>query len=159
MSRRELASYRASRVGIIFQSFNLISHYTALQNVETALLFTDTPPKNRRRIAGQALEELGLGDRLTHRPADLSGGEQQRVAVARALVKKPEILFADEPTGNLDYENSRQIGELLTRLNNAGLTILMVTHNLELAGQETGRTIRMHYGRIVEDAGKTGGHA
>jgi putative ABC transport system ATP-binding protein len=159
MSRRELASYRASRVGIIFQSFNLISHYTALQNVETALLFTDTPPKNRRRIAGEALEELGLGDRLTHRPADLSGGEQQRVAVARALVKKPEILFADEPTGNLDYENSRQIGELLTRLNNAGLTILMVTHNLELAGQETGRTIRMHYGRIVEDAGKTGGHA
>jgi putative ABC transport system ATP-binding protein len=154
MSKRELASYRASKVGMIFQSFNLISHYTAQQNVETALLFTGVPSAERRRRAAEILGELGLADRVQHRPADLSGGEQQRVAVARALVKKPEILFADEPTGNLDYDNSRQIGDILTRLNNDGLTIVMVTHNLELAGQETHRTITMHYGKITDTTGR-----
>jgi len=150
MSRRQLSSYRAHKVGMVFQSFNLISHYTALQNVETALYFNDTPSGERRRRAGEILEQLGLADRITHRPADLSGGEQQRVAVARAIVKKPEILFADEPTGNLDYDNALQIASLLTSLNAEGLTVVLVTHNLELAQQRARRTIRMQYGRIVE---------
>jgi putative ABC transport system ATP-binding protein len=149
LSRRELASYRASKVGMVFQSFNLIAHYTALQNVETALYFNNTPPKERRRLASAILEQLGLGDRLTHRPADLSGGEQQRVAVARAIVKRPDLLFADEPTGNLDFENAQQIVALLTGLHRDGLTVVMVTHNLELAQKHTERTIRMQYGRIL----------
>jgi putative ABC transport system ATP-binding protein len=149
LSRRQLAAYRAQKVGMVFQSFNLISHYTALQNVETALYFNGTPPKERRKRATAILEQLGLADRMTHRPADLSGGEQQRVAVARAIVKKPEILFADEPTGNLDYENAQQIISLLTSLNRDGLTLVLVTHNLEMAQQYSHRTIRLQYGRIV----------
>ena len=149
MSRRQLSAYRAHKVGMIFQSFNLISHYTALQNVETALLFNKTPAKERRRLASEALEHLGLADRLTHKPSDLSGGEQQRVAVARAIVKKPEILFADEPTGNLDYDNAEQIAALLTALNKEGLTIVMVTHNLDMAQECAHRTIKMQYGKII----------
>lgn len=157
MSRRQLAAYRAHKVGMIFQSFNLISHYTALQNVETALYFNGTPPRERHRLATAILEQLGLTDRMSHRPADLSGGEQQRVAVARAIVKKPEILFADEPTGNLDYENAEQINSLLASLNRDGLTVVMVTHNKEMAEQYTHRTIRLQYGRIVEGGvGKPG---
>jgi putative ABC transport system ATP-binding protein len=151
LSRRELASYRAQKVGMIFQSFNLISHYSALQNVETALYFNRTPSKDRRRLALAILEQLGLADRISHRPADLSGGEQQRVAVARAIVKQPDILFADEPTGNLDFDNAQQIASLLTTLNRAGLTIVMVTHNLELAQQKTNRILRMQYGRVLQD--------
>lgn len=150
VSRKERARQRARKIGMIFQSFNLIAHYTALQNVETALYFNDTPPAERRRLAEEALGRLGLSDRLTHRPADLSGGEQQRVAVARAIVKKPEILFADEPTGNLDYENSRLISSLIRHYNNDGLTIVLVTHNLEMARELSHRVVRMEYGRVVD---------
>ena len=150
MSRRQLSAYRAHKVGMIFQSFNLISHYTALQNVETALYFNGTAPNERRRLSIQILEQLGLADRMTHRPADLSGGEQQRVAVARAIVKSPEILFADEPTGNLDFENAEAIVNLLMKLNRDGLTIVLVTHNLEMAQHYTQRTIRMQYGRVIQ---------
>jgi putative ABC transport system ATP-binding protein len=158
MSRRQLAAYRARKVGMVFQSFNLISHYTAQQNVETALYFNGTSPRERKRMAAAMLDQLGLADRLTHRPADLSGGEQQRVAVARAIVKKPEILFADEPTGNLDFENAKQIADLLSDLNHAGLTIVMVTHNLEMAQEFAHKTIRMQYGKIMsESAGTTVG--
>ena len=151
-SRRELSAYRARRVGIVFQSFNLIAHYSALQNVEAALLFNHTPHEKRRSLAGAMLDQLGLADRASHRPADLSGGEQQRVALARAIVKHPEILFADEPTGNLDEDNSRQIVELLANLNRNGLTVVMVTHNLEMARTYARRIIRMHYGKVVDDA-------
>jgi putative ABC transport system ATP-binding protein len=157
MSRRQLAAYRAHKIGMIFQSFNLISHYSALQNVEMALCFNGTPPKERKRLATEMLERLGLADRLTHKPSDLSGGEQQRVAVARAIVKKPEILFADEPTGNLDFENAQQIASLLTSLNHDGLTVVLVTHNLEMAQRTTQRTIRMQYGHVVESQKTTGG--
>ncbi len=149
MNRRSLAAYRAHRVGMVFQSFNLISHHTALKNVELALLFNNTPGRERHRLASSMLERLGLGDRLTHRPGDLSGGEQQRVAIARALVKQPEIIFADEPTGNLDHDNARQIGDLLTALNREGLTIVMVTHDLDLAARYARRTVRMNYGALV----------
>ncbi len=151
LSRRQLSAYRAKKVGMIFQSFNLISHYTAVQNVETALYFNGSTPRERRSLATGVLEQLGLGDRLQHRPADLSGGEQQRVAVARAIVKKPEILFADEPTGNLDYDNAVQIITLLGGLHRDGLTIMLVTHNLELAKDQTNRVIRMQYGRVLPE--------
>ncbi len=149
LTRRQLAAYRARKVGMVFQSFNLISHYTALQNVETALYFNGTSPRERRERSTAILGKLGLADRLMHRPADLSGGEQQRVAVARAIVKSPELLFADEPTGNLDFENALQITELLAALNREGLTIIMVTHNLDLARQYSHRIMRMQYGKVV----------
>ena len=149
LSRRELAAYRARQIGMVFQSFNLISHYTALQNVETALLFNDTPRRERRARATAVLEQLGLSDRITHRPADLSGGEQQRVALARAIVKNQAILLADEPTGNLDHDNAVQTIALLSQLNRQGITVVMVTHNLELARQHATRIIWMDYGHIV----------
>jgi len=152
LSRRELASYRAHRVGMIFQSFNLISHRTALQNVELALYFNQTPRTERVRRATETLEQLGLGDRLDHRPADLSGGEQQRVAIARALVKKPEMLFADEPTGNLDRENCTQIAAILTDLNRQGITVIMVTHDPDLASSHAQRTVRLVYGQVAGGA-------
>jgi putative ABC transport system ATP-binding protein len=148
-SRKEISNYRASKIGMIFQSFNLIQHYTALENVEAALLFNQTSPKERRVLAMATLDQLGMTDRMLHRPSDLSGGEQQRVAVARAIVKKPEILFADEPTGNLDLENATAIADLLSRLNSDGLTVVIVTHNLDLAEQYTDRTIKMQYGKVV----------
>ncbi len=149
LSGRELAAYRARRIGMMFQSFNLVAHRTAVENVELALYFNGCPPRERRPRAGAILERLGLADRLDHRPADLSGGEQQRVALARALVKEPEILFADEPTGDLDRDNAEQIMELLAGLNRGGLTVVMVTHDLELAGRRARRAVRMHYGKIV----------
>ncbi len=152
-SRKDLAAYRAHRVGMIFQTFNLLPHHTALRNVEVALYFNDTPRHERHRRAAEILSSLGMGDRLEHRPSALSGGEQQRVAIARALVKRPEVIFADEPTGNLDYENARQISALLTNLNDEGLTVVMVSHDLELARSICGRIIKMHYGRVVEDSG------
>jgi putative ABC transport system ATP-binding protein len=150
LNRREIASYRAHQVGMVFQSFNLIHHRSALENVEMALYFNHTQHKDRVAKSTAMLELLGLGDRLTHRPSDLSGGEQQRVALARALVKGPKVLFADEPTGNLDQDNAQQISELLSRLNRDGLTIVMVTHNLDTARQYAHRVVKMHYGRIVE---------
>jgi len=151
LSRQELAAYRAHKVGMIFQSFNLIQHHTALKNVELSLLFNHTPHRERKQLAEETLVRLGLADRMHHRPADLSGGEQQRVAIARALVKKPEILFADEPTGNLDGDNTNQIAKLLSELNQNNLTIVMVTHDLELARQCTRRNVNMHYGKLQND--------
>ena len=151
LSRKSLARYRAERVGMVFQSFNLLHHFTALANVELALYFTDTPPAERRRRSLHVLEQLGLADRMEHHPSDLSGGEQQRVAMARALVKHPEILFADEPTGNLDQENSRQIADLLSELHRGGLTVILVSHDIELVSARAQRCVRMHYGRIVSD--------
>jgi putative ABC transport system ATP-binding protein len=149
LSRRELSAYRSRSVGMVFQTFNLIGHYTALQNVEIALYFGSLSRQERRLKSEAMLERLGLADRMDHRPADLSGGEQQRVAMARALVKEPRILLADEPTGNLDFDNARQIAELLAELNAAGLTVLLVTHDLALARQHAGRIVRMRYGEMT----------
>ncbi|MBA4313024.1 MAG: ABC transporter ATP-binding protein [Chlorobiaceae bacterium] len=156
MTKRELALYRAKKVGMVFQSFNLIPQFTALQNVEIALYFNGTNAKERRRQSQAILEQLGLSDRVTHKPADLSGGEQQRVALARAIVKKPEILFADEPTGNLDYENAQQIASLINNLNKENYTIILVTHNIELAKKNSNRIIKMQYGKIAEGDGAKG---
>ncbi len=158
LSSRQLAGYRARKAGMVFQSFNLLGHYSAVQNVETALYFSSVPRSGRRQLAESVLAQVGLADRSSHRPDHLSGGEQQRIAVARAIVKKPEILFADEPTGNLDLENATQIVELLSGLNQAGLTVVMVTHNLELARRYAHRCVRMQYGRLmgVPDGGAQG---
>lgn len=151
VSRRDLAAYRACRVGVVFQSFNLLAHHTALRNVELALYFNDTPRRERRRLAAEALERVGLAERLDHRPPDLSGGEQQRVAIARALVKRPDVVFADEPTGNLDQENSAVILDALRGLNREGITVVIVTHDVETASRLTGRVLRMRYGRIESE--------
>ena len=151
LNRKELAAYRAQKVGMVFQSFNLIPHRTALGNVELALYFDDTPRRQRQRKAAEMLERLALGDRMDHRPADLSGGEQQRVAMARALVKSPQLLFADEPTGNLDQDNTQQIASLLTDLNKQGLTVVLVTHDLDMAGKYAHRCVKMRYGRMVDE--------
>ncbi len=153
LSRRELSAYRAHMVGMVFQSFNLLPHRTAIENVELALYFNDTPRAERRERSEEILLRLGLADRLDHKPSDLSGGEQQRVALARALVKKPKILLADEATGNLDHENTQLIANLLTELNTDGLSVVLVTHDLDLAHQIAGRTIRLNYGRIVTENG------
>jgi putative ABC transport system ATP-binding protein len=150
LSRRELALWRSRHVGMVFQSFNLIPHRTALQNVELALLFGGTPREDRSKRAASQLERLGLGDRLHHRPADLSGGEQQRVALARALVKDPRLLLADEPTGNLDQENAAGTARTLAEMNRSGMTVILVTHDPSLADGDAHRTIRMNYGKVVD---------
>jgi len=149
LTPRGRAEYRATRVGMVFQSFNLIAHRTALQNVELALFFDGTPKAQRKERAFAMLTRLGLQDRTDHLPALLSGGEQQRVAIARALVKEPQLLFADEPTGNLDLENAQQIASLLTELNGDGITVILVTHDLELAARHASRTEHMHYGKMT----------
>ena len=149
LSRREMSRYRARHVGMIFQSFQLVPHYTARENVELALRFgrTDVPVER----AVERLRELGLGDRLDHRPADLSGGEQQRVAIARALVGEPDILLADEPTGNLDADNTARTVALLAEQAAAGRAVVMTTHDLSLAAAHADRTIRLEYGRVAEE--------
>ncbi len=151
MRPNELADYRARHVGMVFQSFNLIAYRSALQNVALGMLFLNVSAKERDRRARTILERLGLGDRLDHRPGDLSGGEQQRVVLARALVKEPALLLADEPTGNLDQATSREIAQLLTKLNTDGLTIVLVTHDLALAEDDAHRTLRMSYGVIEQE--------
>jgi putative ABC transport system ATP-binding protein len=156
LSRRELSTYRAMRIGMMFQSFNLVHHRSAIENVELALYFNGCPVRERRPRAAAMLDRLGLAGRATHRPGDLSGGEQQRVALARALVKSPEVLFADEPTGNLDRENADQIMALLRELNARGLTVVMVTHDVEIAGRNARRIVRMHYGRVEPGSGVCG---
>jgi predicted ABC-type transport system involved in lysophospholipase L1 biosynthesis ATPase subunit len=149
---RALARYRARAVGFVFQAFNLLPQHSALRNVELALLFAGLPARERRRRAGDVLERLGLGDRLDHRPADLSGGEQQRVALARALAKDPELLLADEPTGNLDEGSAHRVAELLRDQSDLGIAVVAVTHDSVLADRVANRKLRLHYGRLVETA-------
>jgi ABC-type lipoprotein export system ATPase subunit len=151
LSRKQLSEFRAHQTGIIFQSFNLIPHYSALKNVELALVFLEFSAGERRARATETLTRLGLGDRMTHKPGDLSGGEQQRVAIARAIVKNPDLILADEPTGNLDHDNTRQIMKYLEDLNNRGMTVILVTHDTEMASHCARRIIKMQYGRIISD--------
>ncbi|MEZ5066016.1 MAG: ABC transporter ATP-binding protein [bacterium] len=152
-SRRELATYRATRVGMIFQSFHLIPHYTAIENVELGLYFGPVrEPGERRSRSTELLERLGLGERLHHRPADLSGGEQQRVAIARALAGNPDVLLADEPTGNLDAENAALIAGLLREQREEGRAVVMTTHNLDLAHDAAERVVRLAYGKIAGES-------
>jgi len=150
MTANERAAYRLTTVGMIFQAYNLIQSRTALENVELPMVLAGRSRLERRREAKAALVAVGLGERLGHRPAELSGGEHQRVAIARALVNQPEILLADEPTGNLDSATSSEIMDmLLEALKKAGTTLIMVTHDDELARQAAGRVVRLKDGQIV----------
>jgi putative ABC transport system ATP-binding protein len=146
------AQLRNKQIGFIFQQFNLLSNTTALDNVALPLVYAGQDETTRRRKARQVLELVGLGDRLYNRPNQLSGGQQQRVAIARALVNDPTIVFADEPTGNLDSKTGADIERLLLKLHGQGATIIMVTHEKQLA-QIANRQICLQDGRIVRDTG------
>ena len=151
---RALSGVRASRIGFVFQQFFLVPSLTAANNVATGLLYRGVPARQRRQAAADALTEVGLADRTGHRPAELSGGECQRVAIARALVGRPALILADEPTGSLDSATSAGILALLAELNSRGTTILVVTHNPEIA-QAARRTILLRDGRIERDSEAT----
>jgi putative ABC transport system ATP-binding protein len=147
MSDRTRTAYRRQNMGFVFQAFNLLPVLSAVENAEIPLLLQGLSPKQARRRALEMLETLGLAHRANHRPDQLSGGEQQRVAVARALIHKPAVVWADEPTGNLDSEVTNVIAELLVRMNKTGQTIVLVTHNSQVA-ERAQRTLRMRDGRI-----------
>ena len=146
----ERTRHRASAMGFIFQAFNLIPVFTAIENVELPLLLAGNDPKEARKSARATLERVGLGERLNHRPTELSGGEQQRVTVARALAGRPGIVWADEPTGNLDSETAGQVMDLLRELHRDGLTLMLVTHDEEI-GASAQRRIVVRDGVIVTD--------
>ena len=151
LNKEELARYRRYQVGMIFQSFNLISSYTAIENVAFPLLFADVAKKDRFRRAEEMLIKVSLNARKDHRPAELSGGEQQRVAIARSLINHPKILLADEPTGNLDTKTSRQIVQLLSDLNkDQGLTVIMISHEESLQAEFADEVIHLCDGKVVE---------
>jgi putative ABC transport system ATP-binding protein len=146
----ELAVIRNGEIGFVFQTFNLLPRTDAIQNVELPLIYAGMPRTERRERARKALQAVGLGDRMEHRPNEMSGGERQRVAIARALVNSPAILLADEPTGNLDSKTGAEIMEFIDRLQEQGNTILLVTHEEELAARAA-RVVRVRDGNIVSD--------
>jgi len=149
---RELSAYRNRTVGFVFQSFNLQPAATALENVMLPLSLARMPARQRRTRAVECLTEVGLADRMRHRPAQLSGGQRQRVAVARALVTRPDIIIADEPTGNLDSERGREILDLLRRLNAEGITLIVITHDTGIA-EAAGRVLHIKDGKLTEWSG------
>jgi putative ABC transport system ATP-binding protein len=146
----ELANIRNHEIGFVFQTFNLLSRATALSNVELPLIYARVSVRERHRRAREALEKVGLGDRAKHQPNELSGGQRQRVALARALVNEPSILLADEPTGNLDSRTSAEMMELFDELNAAGNTMVVVTHEEDIAAHAR-RIVRLLDGKIVVD--------
>jgi putative ABC transport system ATP-binding protein len=150
MSDDELADVRNRDVGFVFQTFNLLPRMSALKNVEMPMIYAGVPRAARRERAAAALAHVGLAHRLPHGPAELSGGEQQRVAIARALVNHPAILLADEPTGNLDSRSGAEILAAVQALNASGMTVVMVTHDREVA-EHGGRIITLRDGRLVTD--------
>jgi len=152
LSREELAKYRLRVVGMVFQSFNLIASMTLAENVELPLRFAEVERKQRQRLASEALDRVGLRARLHHRPSELSGGEQQRAALARALINRPQLLLADEPTGNLDSHTGTEIMELVRGFNgDLGMTVVMVTHERALAERYAQRMIFLADGKLVDD--------
>lgn len=162
MSDRERTDHRAQRMGFVFQFYNLMPVLTAVENVELPLLVTRVPQKEARARAVAALEMVGVGQRASNLPEELSGGERQRVTIARSLVNEPAIVWADEPTGDLDSEKAREVVELMRRLNQeAGLTFVIVTHDISV-GRATDRIVRMLDGRVAEELEVSGvrpGHA
>lgn len=146
----QLAEIRNKKIGFVFQAFNLLPRLTALNNVEIPMIYGGIPASQRLKKAKEALEKVGLGDRINHKPNELSGGQNQRVAIARALVNNPAILLADEPTGNLDSKSSIEIMEIFQSLNDEGVTIVMVTHEQDIAAY-TKRSVIFRDGRIISD--------
>ena len=149
----ELADLRNKKLGFVFQSFNLLPRHNVLRNVEMPLIYAGVPGDERRKRAQELLEQVGLGHRLTHKPAELSGGEQQRVAIARALANNPLVIFADEPTGNLDTKASLEIMEIFQQMHRTGRTIVMVTHEPDIAAYAR-RVIHFRDGKIVREEAK-----
>ena len=150
MASDDLAQVRNEEIGFIFQSFHLLPRHTALDNVAQPLIYRGIPPSERKRMAREALEHVGLGERMHHRPNELSGGQRQRVAIARALVGKPSILLADEPTGNLDSATTREIMALIKDVHRNGQTVVMVTHEPDIA-EQCQRIVRLQDGRVLSD--------
>lgn len=150
MDDSQLASIRNRKIGFVFQTFNLLPKSTAQHNVEIPLVYANIPKNDRKNMASKALESVGLSDRRHHRPNELSGGQRQRVAIARALVNNPSIILADEPTGNLDSKSGNEIMEILDTLHKKGNTVILVTHEDEIANHAH-RVIRLFDGKIIED--------
>jgi putative ABC transport system ATP-binding protein len=146
---RELSAYRNATIGFVFQSFNLQPTATALENVMLPLTLAGMPARERRERAARCLADVGLADRARHRPTELSGGQRQRVAIARALATGPSIIIADEPTGNLDSDRGRDIIELLKRLNRDGITVIVITHEAEIA-EDAGRVLHIKDGKLTD---------
>lgn len=155
LSEKKLASVRNDQIGFVFQQFFLLSKLNALQNVELPLIYAGVPANQRKKLAKRYLEKVELAERMTHLPSELSGGQKQRVAIARALVNTPATILADEPTGALDTKTGDQIMQLLTELNNEGKTIIMVTHEPEIAAYAK-RKIVLRDGVITEDSRREG---
>jgi putative ABC transport system ATP-binding protein len=150
MGEAQLAEVRNRRIGFVFQGFNLLPRTSAVENVELPMLYQGIPSRERRERAAQSLRRVGLGDRVEHTPAQLSGGQQQRVAIARALVNRPTVVLADEPTGNLDSRTSLEVMGILQELNENGLTVLLVTHEPDIA-QHAKRVVTFKDGHVVDD--------
>lgn len=150
MSESELAQIRGKTIGFIFQQFNLMQHQSALENVKLPMMFQDVDPLEREDRAYKLLKQVGLGKRVDHKPKEMSGGEQQRVAIARSLANNPDVILADEPTGNLDTKSGNEIMNLLSDLHNEGKTIVMVTHDPKLSSYVE-RIVRLQDGKIKED--------
>ncbi|MDI6600356.1 MAG: ABC transporter ATP-binding protein [Thermoanaerobacteraceae bacterium] len=150
LKQDKLADIRNREIGFVFQEFNLLPRLTALENVELPLIYRGMPVHERRERAKVALEKVGLADRTNHRPTEMSGGQQQRVAIARALVGDPNIILADEPTGNLDSHSAHEVMDMLKDLNSAGRTVILITHDMSIAS-EAKRIVRILDGRILSD--------
>ncbi len=151
MSDDELSDVRNKEIGFIFQGFNLIAGLTALENVELPLIYRGVGKRERIRLADTALDKVGLAQRKTHKPSEMSGGQQQRVAIARAIAQAPPVILADEPTGNLDSGSTKEIMEILQKLHEEGRTVILITHDNEIAAQAK-RVIKIIDGKIVQDS-------
>ena len=153
MDDDEMAGIRSTKIGFIFQSFHLIPRLTAFENIEMPMILSGMNPKERSEKVSSALEKVGLTDRSDHKPEQLSGGQRQRVAIARSIVMEPDVLLADEPTGNLDTSSGKEVVKLIEELNIAGLTLIVVTHDREMGGRSN-RLIQLRDGKIINDQRK-----